>query len=340
MFEISVGDVWQLAAEISTQFEVLTDEIGISKLQGILTPTVKALELLEMLAREQSRLVDAAGNSHSDDDQSADDKTGRDRNLPISSEDKERFVENAISGANHQSELSKQHQMMLSIEQTVTELSADLRMKAHIRQRFLNCLESTVRDLEKDCDTLESETGRLLQMNADLRATMQSGNCAITDEFIAQIGNDDSFATELTRLQGTVDRPPPEGEEVKSDVKQVEVTHDPLGVSAFIQNEHDRPRYTLSELQEVLSEKNKFKGRCIVLEDKLREITGDDTITWQGGSITDHGTVETSGRMRLQNRENILPLSDKKNTSSERGIRKLMMRFFQRPTDTTDVKLV
>ena len=36
MLNISVGDVWQLAAEISAQLERLTNEIGIDKIQGIL----------------------------------------------------------------------------------------------------------------------------------------------------------------------------------------------------------------------------------------------------------------------------------------------------------------
>ena len=37
MLNISVGDVWQLAAEISAQLERLTNEIGIDKIQGIYT---------------------------------------------------------------------------------------------------------------------------------------------------------------------------------------------------------------------------------------------------------------------------------------------------------------
>ena len=34
MFQLSVGDVWQLAAEISTHLEKLTIEIGIDRIQG------------------------------------------------------------------------------------------------------------------------------------------------------------------------------------------------------------------------------------------------------------------------------------------------------------------
>ena len=34
MINISVGDVWQLAAEISSNLERLTNEIGIGKIQG------------------------------------------------------------------------------------------------------------------------------------------------------------------------------------------------------------------------------------------------------------------------------------------------------------------
>ena len=36
MLQLSVGDVWQLAAEISTHLEKLTVEIGIDKIQGML----------------------------------------------------------------------------------------------------------------------------------------------------------------------------------------------------------------------------------------------------------------------------------------------------------------
>merc|ERR1711953_595980 len=58
MINVSVGDVWQLAAEISSNLERLTNEIGIGKIQGVVTPTVRALELLEKLAEERSKLIE------------------------------------------------------------------------------------------------------------------------------------------------------------------------------------------------------------------------------------------------------------------------------------------
>merc|ERR1712113_369716 len=58
MLNISVGDVWQLAAEISSNLERLTNEIGLDKVQGVVTPTVRALELLEKLAEERSKLIE------------------------------------------------------------------------------------------------------------------------------------------------------------------------------------------------------------------------------------------------------------------------------------------
>lgn len=74
MLNISVGDVWQLAAEISSNLERLTNEIGIDKIQGkwaqrsnqklllietgVVTPTVRALELLEKLADERTKLIE------------------------------------------------------------------------------------------------------------------------------------------------------------------------------------------------------------------------------------------------------------------------------------------
>ena len=42
-------------------------------------------------------------------------------------------------------------------------------------------LECTIRELEKDCDTLENEANRLLMINKDLRTSMQSGTETITE---------------------------------------------------------------------------------------------------------------------------------------------------------------
>lgn len=129
-------------------------------------------------------------------------------------------------------------------------------------------LECTIRELEKDCDTLENEANRLLMINKDLRATMQNGNCAISDEFIAGIGNEDSFAAELNTYTDTeaFERTGPEGEEFQATNQQADVNWASESVPKISRskqsetNERDRPRYTLYELEEVLNEKNKFKG--------------------------------------------------------------------------------
>jgi len=124
-------------------------------------------------------------------------------------------------------------------------------------------LECTIRELEKDCDTLENEANRLLMINKDLRATMQNGNSAITEEFTtASIGNEDSFAAELHTFtdDDPFERPGPEGEEFQGNATQADEPTKVSRIKPMDRDERDRPRYTLYELEEVLNEKNKFKG--------------------------------------------------------------------------------
>ena len=105
-------------------------------------------------------------------------------------------------------------------------------------------LENTIAELERDCDTLENEANRLLNINTDLR--MKYGDEMVHESNLDQ---EKSFASEL--LDGEViERPGPEGSETneadKNDIVETK--------------EESKPRYTLLELEEVLNEKNKYKG--------------------------------------------------------------------------------
>merc|ERR1712227_408918 len=175
--------------------------------------------------------------------------------------------------------------MLISQERKVTELSDELRIK-----------ECAIRELENDCDTLENEANRLLSINKDLRSNMLNGNGKISDELGLSRSSasdhdhvtDQSFAAEIEESENetsNLERPGPEGEEVTEPEKSdIDWTNEPQKITRNKSelSERDRPRYTLYELEEVLNEKNKFKERCFVLEEKLREVTGDDTITWEG----------------------------------------------------------
>ena len=114
-------------------------------------------------------------------------------------------------------------------------------------------IESTITELEKDCDTLENEANRLLNINRELRVKLGDevpNNLDFLDE---SIEGERSFATELIENGNrTVDeavRPGPEGQE----------REDAQGETKSV-DDGAKPRYTLFELEEVLNEKNKYKG--------------------------------------------------------------------------------
>lgn len=320
MLNISVGDVWQLAAEISAQLERLTNEIGIDKIQGVVTPTVRALELLEKLADERTKLIedkliqDQVIDSLRQKDQS--EQSGEEQ-TESQSENLQKYLEETIRQKNHENieltkklaenqmngvsqsdELDRQRKSMQILEQRVAELADELRIK-----------ENTIAELERDCDTLENEANRLLNINTDLR--MKYGDEMVHESNLDQ---EKSFASEL--LDGEViERPGPEGSETneadKNDIVETK--------------EESKPRYTLLELEEVLNEKNKYKERCFVLEEKLRDLTGDENITWEGTSTNDLEEVNHYGGGH--------PNAVRHLQGGQSGsIRNLMTKFFRSPT--------
>jgi hypothetical protein len=121
-----------------------------------------------------------------------------------------------------------------------------------------NLLECTIRELEKDCDTLEEEANRLLIINRDIRTTI-NGTGSILDDFSAT--NEESFAAEI---DATIERHGPEGQEVDDLSKEAVKISRRKSISEL--SERERPRYTLYELEEVLNEKNKFKGKLNTVE--------------------------------------------------------------------------
>jgi len=374
MLNISVGDVWQLAAEISSNLERLTNEIGLDKVQGVVTPTVRALELLEKLAEERSKLIEdkliadqviesmkKTRDTNSESDNILAEQNGNDENSEKKKDDIKKnddiqtflektiqqkneenlklaktIAENKVTEGNRAHELQRQRQVMSALERRVTELSDDLRIK-----------ECTINELENDCDTLENEANRLLTINRELR--IKFGTDDVTEEDLSEITSEfteKSFASEITENLNTSnenqtkqestsnhdmerpenERPGPEGEE-KEEIDSLEQR----------QLDETKPRYTLYELEEVLNEKNKYKERCFVLEEKLRDITGDETITWQGLSTQDLETVETSGGGHYRALQATTPSRAPSIIfPGEKGsIRNFMTKFFRSPTPTT-----
>ena len=108
-------------------------------------------------------------------------------------------------------------------------------------------LENTIAELERDCDTLENEANRLLNINRDLR--VKYGDDIEVEPATTQRDSSCSFANEII-LDGELERPGPEGSEETNDKNDVLIEP----------KEETKPRYTLLELEEVLNEKNKYKG--------------------------------------------------------------------------------
>lgn len=209
------------------------------------------------------------------------------------------------------SEITRQRQMLMTYEKRVTELSDELRLK-----------ECAIRELEADCDTLEGEANRLLEINNELRSahnlTIESSlsPSVINDSIAAELSHcEESFSIDTENLP---DRTGPEGEEYQEE-EQIDQTETWQSKKSL--DEKDKPRYTLYELEEVLNEKNKYKERCFVLEEKLRDLTNDESVLWEGLSIKDLEAVEPT---------TIPTQATAPSTPSDpKSIRKMMSKWFR-----------
>ncbi|CAG5077773.1 Oidioi.mRNA.OKI2018_I69.PAR.g8808.t1.cds [Oikopleura dioica] len=325
MLEISVGDVWELASTISSQLEKLTADIGIEQIQGFVDPTIRALELLESVVEERSQLIEQkltaekiAENLRNMSNQENNKEAKKSDSCEkvvyeeqISSKNNElnqfqqTLAQYKIKDQQQQSEITRQRQMLATYEKRVTELSDELRLK-----------ECAIRELEADCDTLEGEANRLLEINNELRLTQ---NLTIDSSIPPSLGND-SIAAEISNCEDSFpenlpDRTGPEGEEFQEDEQ------DQTWSAKKSLDEKDKPRYTLYELEEVLNEKNKYKERCFVLEEKLRDLTNDESVLWEGLSIKDLEMVEPTTVTA--------PPTAPPTPSDPKSIRKMMSKWFR-----------
>jgi hypothetical protein len=126
---------------------------------------------------------------------------------------------------------------------------------------------------------------RLLEINNELRSVH---NLTIESSLAPSVGND-SIAAELSYCEESFqidtenlpDRTGPEGEEYQvcqfhkrkkpTEIKEEEPI-DQAWPSKKSLDEKDKPRYTLYELEEVLNEKNKYKGTLSFIEIDRRPI--------------------------------------------------------------------
>merc|ERR1711962_609234 len=232
MLNISVGDVWQLAAEISSNLERLTNEIGLDKVQGVVTPTVRALELLEKLAEERSKLIEdkliadqviesmkksretSLSEKESDNSTILAEQNG---NTKIdNTENKKSKNENDQLQAFLEKTIQQKNEENLKLAKTIAENKVAEGNRAHELQRQrqvmsalerrvtelsddLRIKECTINELENDCDTLENEANRLLTINRELRIKL--GTDDVTEEDLSEITSEfteKSFASEIT----------------------------------------------------------------------------------------------------------------------------------------------
>ncbi|CAI2348018.1 unnamed protein product [Caenorhabditis sp. 36 PRJEB53466] len=274
---ITVVDVYDLAASIGNDFEKLIDNYGNECVRGIMPKVISALETLEALASGNDRENEEILRLSKAVERLEQEKHQRNQQHLKFEEELEQVEKT------YRKDIDDLQQMVKSLmnenrnlSTTVSSLpvhndspvsssmrEADLKMLLELKE-MSSQQKDEIKALQKDVDTyqcqvenLQNSIEKLIRQNEELlrkNASLQKQGRIIVEEKMEV----------LKRLEKTEES----NIELKKLVKETDRACKDMQVANQDNNE---PRFTLSELREVIKEKNILKGRVMELEEELEQ---------------------------------------------------------------------
>uniref|UniRef100_A0A3Q3QQB1 RILP-like protein 1 n=1 Tax=Monopterus albus TaxID=43700 RepID=A0A3Q3QQB1_MONAL len=279
--ELTVTDVYDIAALLGQDFERIIDRFGCEALVGVVPKVVRVLELLEVLVSRGAAGQEAEGLRRELDRlrQERSDRCEQERKhqkelelvedvwrgevqdltsqiTQLQAENKKLFTslppkESSITEEDRQKQegmSEKEKQVMKKLKDLVDKQKDEIRAKEH---------ELTLRN--EDVEALQMQQHRLMRINQDLRhriGVMEAQGKGLIQqraelEAAAQAQQQELRALQLE--QSGEGRGTPWTEEETDSLEQ----------------ESDKPHFTLQELRHVLQERNELKAQVFVLQEEL-----------------------------------------------------------------------
>ncbi|XP_061622956.1 RILP-like protein 1 isoform X2 [Phyllopteryx taeniolatus] len=310
--ELTVLDVYDIAAALAQEFERTIERFGCEALAGVVPKVVRVLELLETLVgREGGQEADELRRELLRLRQERSDRTAQEKKhhqeleevedvwraevdellsqvARLQAENKKLLANRALRQAPvanqdpHQQEeetTEKEKQVMTRLNKLLEKLRDEIRAKDH---------ELTLKN--DDIEALQMQQHRLIRINQDLRhrlGTMEAhGKAAMRRraelEAAAQARQceTDALRHELRCL-----RKERQEWELERDVAKMEESFPSMSRSKVSPQEEapeeeeaesDAPQFTLQELRHVLQERNQLKAQVFLLEDELAYYKSED----------------------------------------------------------------
>ncbi|XP_032686051.1 RILP-like protein homolog isoform X1 [Odontomachus brunneus] len=303
--DVSVVDVYDIASEIGKECEKLIDLFGVESVTNLMPKVINALELLENLATKNERENTMVQELSAKISQLESDKIGK-------AEDRQRFEKELEQIEEHWRQESRDLVAMVtrlqeenrrlaeslqesrsdsqySSKQTTFTASqeVDVAVLQHLRSMIdkqRDQIRARDRELSQKTTEIENLTAQVEKLSVvgrelkrkQRQAQMQArGLVEERADFLAQLQDQNR---ELINLRARLGMAKKENE----DLTKLQGCPDLTNKAVYDLDDPDRPRFTTSELKEILHERNELKARVSDLEDELElyrpkpEIPEDD----------------------------------------------------------------
>uniref|UniRef100_A0A672ZY76 RILP-like protein 1 n=1 Tax=Sphaeramia orbicularis TaxID=375764 RepID=A0A672ZY76_9TELE len=279
--ELTVVDVYDIAAVLGQEFERIIDRFGCESLVGVVPKVVRVLELLEVLvnrgagrqeAEELRRELDRLRQERSDRYEQErkhqmelelveDVWRGEVQDLlsqitQLQAENKKLLVslslkESPVTEEDLQKQegmSEKERQVIMKLKDLVDKQRDEIRAKDH---------ELTLRN--EDVEALQMQQQRLIRINQDLRhrtGVVEAQGKKLIQQRAELEAAAQARQQELSAVQLEVIR-------LKKELRELELERESE------EEETDKPRFTLQELRDVLQERNELKAQVFMLQEEL-----------------------------------------------------------------------
>ncbi|OXU28085.1 hypothetical protein TSAR_013884 [Trichomalopsis sarcophagae] len=290
--EVSVVDVYDIASEIGKECEKLIDTYGADSITNLMPKVINALELLESFATKNERENTTVQELRTKISQLESDKIGK-------AEDRQRFEKELEQIEEHWRQESRDLLEMVtrlqeenrrlaaavqetqsdSEESTKQTFTASQEVDIAVLQRLRTMIDkqrdqirSRDRELSQkneEIENLNNQVDKLSVVGRELKrkqrqAQMQArGLVEERADFLAQLQDQNR---ELINLRARLGLARKENEDLS---KSSQAYPDLTNKAVYDLDDPDRPRFTTTELKEILHERNELKARVSDLEDEL-----------------------------------------------------------------------
>lgn len=309
--DLTVMDVYDIAAVVGQEFERIIDQYGCEALSRLMPKVVRVLEILEVMVsrnsispeteelrleldklrmeridrlerekkhRKELELVEDVWRGEAQDllTQIAQ-LQEENKTLLTNLSNKDPLSEEDLQ--RHEGMTERERQVMKKLKEVVDKQRDEIRAKDR---------EITLKN--EDIEALQQQQSRLMKINHDLRhkiSVVETQGKAMIEQKVeleasaqAQSQEVSALRQEVTRLREHLQRglPAPDPEEPKllppspAEEALCEEEHGNLDTK-----DPNRPRFTLQELRDVLHERNELKAKVFMLQEELTYYKSDET---------------------------------------------------------------